>query len=78
MLDEQRSYIELNQTNFHSNIEFTNAKKPVQFGGFKGSTDRKSKAIPLSPLTRHITDQKMLGLEIIMSANREQNYEAVA
>ena len=74
MNDEQKSYIDLNYTNNYSNIELTNAKMPLRAYGFKGSTERKSNAIPLSPLTRHITDQKMGGLEVILSAERDQNY----
>mmetsp|Transcript_40223 Transcript_40223/g.52705 ORF Transcript_40223/g.52705 Transcript_40223/m.52705 type:complete len:83 (+) Transcript_40223:909-1157(+) len=58
MLDEQKSYIDLNYTNNHSNIELTNAKRSFKPAGYglKGSTDRKSSAVPMSPLTRHLTN----------------------
>ena len=55
MLDEQKSYIDLNYTNYHSNIELTNAKRPLR-PTQKGSTEQKSNAVPLSPLTRHLTN----------------------
>lgn len=56
MMSEQRSYIDLNHTQFHSNIDFTNHKRVINMvRGAKGSSDKKS-ALPLSPLTRHITD----------------------
>lgn len=55
MFDDQRSYIDLNHTRAHSNFDVTNAKKAL-CAGLKGSTDRKSNVLPLSPLTRHITD----------------------
>ena len=107
---DQRSYIDMNVTNYYSNIELTQKKQrvPSQYnlqgllnnngagvngyggtaaggnlcsacntnlvaGAFHGtnSTARKSKGVPLSPLTRHITEQKRRGLEVIMSANRD-------
>ena len=105
---DQRSYIDMNATNYYSNIELTQKKQRVPsqynlqglmnnngiatngFGGAAGtlcsncntnlvitavnggnSTARKSKGVPLSPLTKHITEQKRRGLEVIMSANRD-------
>ena len=55
MHDEQKSYIDLNYTNYHSNIELTNAKRPLR-PTQKDSTEQKSNAVPLSPLTRHLTN----------------------
>lgn len=82
-MSEQRSYIDLNGSNYHSNIDLTQQKpaggQAIRMGfnncssGKKISSHVKTSSQPMTPLTRHITDQKMNGLEVIMSATREDN-----
>ena len=73
MCSDQKSYIDLN-SNFHSNIELTGNHKGHQ-PSFTSqaeigmSTAKKSavkfRTLQKTPLNRHITDQKMNGLEVI-------------